>query len=280
VSNDDDVNVAPSVAGGGIRDIAFVVLVGLLSLFFSLGFMALTALTIAVWAVDPGASETNPVVDAGFLALGAVIVGLGFLAQLHVPARNVAGLQQALIGLLALSAAGLLGGRVEPLWAGVVAVLLTLAAIFLHPARESILRPRAAVNRLPAAFAALAFVPALLYAERMLGLAWEAGPSCFAGQCAAGDRLAEMAALAVAVVLVTLLASLRTPGWRLSVWSAGGAALLVGLASMALPEVTGSLGATGGPVTFVWGVGLIVATEWQARRADARTSPVGGFAPS
>jgi hypothetical protein len=279
VTTSDGVVATPRLAGG-IRQAAFSVLVRLLSLLFGLGFIALTVLTLAVWAADPASAETDPVVDAGFFALGAVIVGLGFASQLRSPARNVAGLQQALIGLLALTAAGLLGDRVEPLWAGVVAVLLTLVAIVLHPARESILRPRAAVNRLPAGFAALAAVPALLYAERMLGLAREAGPSCFAGQCAAGDRLAEMAALAVTLVLVSLLASLRAPGWRLSIWSVGWAALLVGLPSAALPEVAGSLGVVGGLITAAWGASLIVATEWQVRTPDARRSPVDGLAPS
>jgi hypothetical protein len=44
--------------------------------------------------------------------------------------------------------------------------------------------------------------PALAYAAALLGAARGAGLSCFLGQCAGGDRLAEAGALAIAVVAV------------------------------------------------------------------------------
>jgi hypothetical protein len=255
---------------GRVRAVAFRVVVGFLSLLFGLGFVALTVLTLAVWAQDPLSSETNPVLDIGFFGLGGVIVGVGFLAQLRVPHRHLAGLQQSLIGLLSLSAAGLLGQRVEPLWAGGFAVLVTVVAIALHPARDSMFRRVGRASPLLASLAAMAAVPALVYADRMLALARDAGPSCFAGQCAAGDRLAEMAALVVAIVLVTLLASTRPRGWRISAWSAGVAALLFGLAAVALPNATGSPGLLPAAVVVGWAVALLAATEWEARRVDAR----------
>jgi hypothetical protein len=36
------------------------------------------------------------------------------------------------------------------------------------------------------------------------------------GRCPYGDRLAEMAALAIAIVLVGMLAALKTHGWRVA----------------------------------------------------------------
>jgi hypothetical protein len=110
----------------------------------------------------------------------------------------------------------------------------------------------------------------------MLDLARSAGPSCFAGQCATGDRYAEAAALAVAVVAVGLLASLRTPGWRLAAWSAGIAATILGCASVALPDVPGSTGAPWGVVVVVWGVLVVASAEWETRRAAPVTQPQGG----
>ncbi|MEX1169969.1 MAG: hypothetical protein WEE50_07490 [Chloroflexota bacterium] len=75
-----------------------------------------------------------------------------------------------------------------------------------------------------------------------------------------------MAAFVVAVVLVTLLTSLRMPGWRMSAWSAGVGGVIVGLASLALPEVTGSLGVLGGLLLSGWCVSVIGAAELDTRR--------------
>jgi hypothetical protein len=82
-------------------------------------FAGLTALTVALWATDPAYAETNPVVDLAFFALGGVLVTGGFASQIaRRPA--VAGLQQAVLALAALSAAGWLGGRIEPAIGGLV----------------------------------------------------------------------------------------------------------------------------------------------------------------
>jgi hypothetical protein len=84
-----------------------------------------------------------------------------------------------------------------------------------------------------------------------------------------------MAALAAAIVLVTLLASARPAGWRLSTWSAGAAAVLVGVASMVLQDVTGSLGPAGGAAAAAWGLLVIVTGERHAGNAP-RTARHGG----
>jgi hypothetical protein len=110
----------------------------------------------------------------------------------------------------------------------------------------------------------------------MLGLARSAGPSCFAGQCAGGDRFAEAAALAIALVAIGLLASARTPGWRLAAWAAGVAASIFGVASVALPDVPGSIGVPGGLLVVAWGVLVVASAEWDTRRAGSVISPQGG----
>jgi hypothetical protein len=51
-------------------------------------------------------------VDLSFLALGGVLLTTGFASQIRTP--SIAGLQQAVLTLVALSVAGWLGGRVEP----------------------------------------------------------------------------------------------------------------------------------------------------------------------
>lgn len=97
------------------------------------------------------------------------------------------------------------------------------------------------------------------------------------GQCARGDRYAEIAALAVAVALVALLASARTGGWRVAALSAGVAAAILGLASVALPDVTGSVGWAWGALAVVWGVMVVAAADWRMRQTETTMNdPEGG----
>lgn len=264
---DPAVPARTSTTPGGPARTLFRLVVGSLAILVGVLFVGVTALTLAVWMLDPSTDETNPVVDLGFFALGGVLVGVGLASQLRAPERSPAGLQQALLGLGALTVAGFLGDRVEPLWAGFVLTLLTAAAAVLHPLRAELVRwPVRPIGPL-VGLGLVATVPAALYAATMLGLALEAGPSCFAGQCARGDRFAEMAALAAAIVLVTLLAGAGPRGWRLSARCAGIAAGIVGIASVLLPEVAGSLGLLGGGAAVVWAL-LVVA----GARSGAGTS--------
>jgi hypothetical protein len=46
-----------------------------------------------------------PVSDLSFFALGTITVRMGFTVQLRVPQRKIAGVQQAVLGLLALGVA-------------------------------------------------------------------------------------------------------------------------------------------------------------------------------
>jgi hypothetical protein len=253
---------------------AFTMWVTILALLIGTLFVTALALGLAMWLADPSYEETNPVVDLGFFALGGVVVGGGLVAQLRGPERHIAGLGQALLGLLALAVAGLLGDRVEPLLGGLILLGAAAIAAALHPANSELLR-RSAGRSVPlAALALVAALPAVSYAARMLVMARDAGPSCFLGQCARGDRFAEMAALTVALVLIALLASARTSGWRISAWSAGVAAATLGLASVLLPDVPGSVGPGWGTLTVIWGLLVVGAAEWQVRRTDnGRTSP-------
>ena len=251
---------------GSRRHLAFTAWAAILSLFFGVLFTGVTLLTLTLWYADPGYAETNPVVDLGFFALGVVLIGSGFAVQLRTPERHVSGLQQALIGLAALAVAGLIGERIEPLVGALLFLLAASILVVLHPARHELLRRGARTSLLLGVAALAGAVPAGIYAAGMLTLARAAGPSCFLGECARGDRFAEMAALAVAVILVCGLAGVGTPGWRVSAWCAGAAAAIVGLASVALPQVAGSLGTPGGALAVAWGVLVMAAAERERRQ--------------
>ncbi|HSK90805.1 MAG TPA: hypothetical protein VK875_05795 [Euzebyales bacterium] len=237
-------------------------------------FTGLTATTLALWANDATYSETNPVVDLAFFALGGILVTAGLASQIRVP--RVAGLQQAVVALVVLSVAGGLGGRVEPFLGPLVLLAAAAPLVVLHPDRRQLLASGAGGSKPLAVLAAVAAVPAAVYAAGMLDRARTAGPSCFLGQCALGDRYAEAAALAVAVAVVALLAAARTEGWRLPAWSAGAAAALLGVASLFFPGQVGALSPVWSVAAVMWGLALVLVGEYQQRaptRPQAHDDP-------
>jgi hypothetical protein len=235
--------------------IAMTGLVGLL-------FTGLTATTVALWTTDPTYDQTNPVVDLAFFALGGILLTAGLASQI-CSTPTIAGLQQAIVTLVCLAAAGLLGGRIEP----TIGPLVLLAAIAplaaLHPARRRLLAAGAEMSRSMMALAGVAAVPATRYAADLLTGARAAGPSCFLGQCVQGDRYAEAAALAIAIVLVALLAAARTPGWKLPATCAGFGAVVLGVASLVFPAEVGALSTLWAVVTVAWGTALPVIAHLQ-----------------
>jgi hypothetical protein len=110
----------------------------------------------------------------------------------------------------------------------------------------------------PPAFSPLQPGPVAVYGSDLLAEARAAGASCFLGQCARGDRYAEAAALALAVVLVALLASRKPPGWLLPAWSAGTSALVLGTASLLWPAQTGAVSGAWAVATAAWGCALVL----------------------
>jgi hypothetical protein len=252
---------------GRLRRVAFFVWAAILSLLFGLTFVGVTALTIGLWLLDQN-HDTNPVVDLGFFALGGVIIAIGFVVQLWAPERKIAGVQQAAIGLLALGIAGLIGGRIEPLAGSLVGLVATVVLVALHPARRAFFRLGAHPSLRLAMLSMLAAIPAIIYATAMLIQARQAGPSCFFGRCAYGDRLAEMASLAVTLVAGGLLAASKPEGWRITAWSVGVAAIIPGAASIVLPAFPGAVGQAAGAVGVIWGVLFIAIAVWEAHRGE------------
>lgn len=249
---------------GRARRVAFFVWAAILSLLSAITFVGLTVLTVGLWLMNRNPS-TNPVVDLGFFALGAVIIATGFIVQLRAPERKISCVQQALIGLLALGVAGLIGGRVEPLTGSLISLLAVAILVALHPARREFFKLATRPSPRLAALSILAAIPATAYAAAMLVRARQAGPSCFLGRCAYGDRLAEMAALATAIVVAGMLAASKPGGWRITAWCVGTAAVIPGSASIVLPELPGALGQGGGAVVVIWGVLFVGVAEWEAR---------------
>ncbi|MCA1726496.1 MAG: hypothetical protein LC722_02225 [Actinobacteria bacterium] len=81
---------------------------------------------------------------------------------------------------------------------------------------------------------------------------------------------AAMATMAVALVLVALLSSLRMPGWRLSARCAAIGTMVFGLASVVYPNYPGSAGDVWGIAALIGGAVFLGVAEWEARRSPAR----------
>ena len=185
-----DTKDGQNLGWGRVRCVAFFVWAAILPLLFGIAFTVVTLFTIGLWLADQN-PDTNPVVDLGFFALGTVIT-TGFVVQLRAPKRKISGLQQAVVDLLTLGAAGMIGGRIEPLTGSLLFIFATAILVALHPTRRELFRVGARLSPHLAALSILSTVPAAAYATTMLAQAQQAGPSCLFGRCTHGDRFAQV----------------------------------------------------------------------------------------
>jgi hypothetical protein len=192
--------------------------------------------------------------------------GVGLLAQLLSPSKNVAGQLMALIPWVALA-------LVFPLteyWAahatGFVIVAtalfgaLTLNATIFHPTGRDLFRSFkvSRLNRVMLALIAIAALPLLAFAFTNIWL-----QRTVADDHAALGHYGFMAAFSFTVIGVGLLASLQPDGWRLTAWVAGFLPALLGLASLVLPppDVASGLGLVWALAAIAWGAAFIAAAQ-------------------
>jgi hypothetical protein len=219
------------------------------------------------WFETPFGVST-PVSELSHGALAGIIITVGLLVQLRSPARRIAGVQQAVLGILAFLITALIGGRQEPLQESLLFLAALAILVTLHPARREFFKPGARPSPALAAISVLGAVPAIVYAVSMLVQARQ-----FVGPPHHADRFAEMAAAAIAIVLVGLLASLKSQGWRISAWSAGAASIVVGMASVVFPDAPGAVGRVWGTLTVGAGVLFLVLAELETRSAAKFPTP-------
>jgi hypothetical protein len=85
------------------------------------------------------------------------------------------------------------------------------------------------------------------------------------------DHWPTQAALAIALPAVAILASLRAPGCKVSLWSAAVSAAWWGAVSVSYPEHAGSLGLVGGWVAIFWSIALMLSTAASPPKSGDRT---------
>lgn len=185
----------------------------------------------------------------------------GLLAQFRGAGSQVGAMQQlmlvilAMVGLMALTRPATL---LSPM-------LLFFGLVFvgavLHPARAELARVRQRADRYVAALALIVAGPLLVYAVGQLRLDGSAlTPTMH------GGHWTTMATVAVLIVVLALLASTGPRGWRVPAWSAGVAALLFGIASVAQPDVPSSIGPAWGALAAAWAVMFVFVAERRFRR--------------
>jgi hypothetical protein len=204
----------------------------------------------------------------GFLFTTAVV---GLLAQLRRPARNVAGMLMALLPWVGLLLAAVLSTDPGVVRSGerILVAAGTVTAALLHPARRDFFRSFsvARVNWVMLALVVIAAVPLTAFASTNIGL-----QRTVANDHAAMGHYGFMAAFGFTVIGVGLLASLRPEGWRLTAWVAGFLPALLGIASVAYPDVDSSLRPAWALAAIAWGVVFVAAAEL-TRHAGSEAAP-------
>jgi hypothetical protein len=250
------------------RRVAFVVL----SILFAMGaFGGLFGVGLIIGWFDTDQGKIHRVHDIGFGVLSGVILTVAFVAQIRDPEGKVSPRHQIVAAALASLIAGLIA---EDLGTGLFFFLVPLVAlailIAINPTTAESMRRREGFSPLLAGLAALGAVPLTWFALTMARFQRE-GP-------ATDPHVKEghwtiMATMALALVLVALLSSLKFRGWRISAWCAGAGAFVYGLASVVFAKFpgtntayAGSKGVGWGVVAMAGGVLFIGAAEWEARR--------------
>lgn len=242
------------------RRVAFTAWAAIVVLVFGVIFFGLTSLALA-W-VSPREGVAGPVTELGYGILVGIILTVGVASQLLAAERKIAGVQQAALAVPALLIGSALAADSQDVEAAVIVAVGVGILLVLHPARAEFLRRGATLSRPLLAVAVIGAIPSVAYALEMGAQAQDlVGPPHHV------QRLSTMAAMAIGIVLVGLLASLRTQGWRIPAWSAGIAAIAFGLVSIVYPDHPAAAGLGWGAVALAAGVLYIGVAEWEARRS-------------
>lgn len=217
---------------------------------------------------------------------------VGMLTQLWKPSENIAGQLIALLAWIALVLTAILTNNWIPQPIFIIFGGLTFLATILHPKGRDLFRLSVAqMNRVLLTLVIIAAVPLLPFAVTNINLQRESGgaaslfnhtiPAFHGGSTANKQELSptdgeaphekmhgglghfrNFAALSLIIVGAGILASLRPKGWRLAAWVTGSLPIILGLASVVLPNSESSLGLIWALAAIIWGIHFVVMAEF------------------
>jgi hypothetical protein len=191
----------------------------------------------------------------GFGLTGAVLLAIA------IRSSNVNAFQAGLVASVGMVVVGLVAGDLVSgfLFVGLVGTVILLA---LHPHRREALSFSGRPSLLLVGLGVIALVPAGAYSLTMADL--QGGPAT--DSHVEMHHWSGMAAAALSIVLVGIVAGLRTDGWRLTAWLTAGAGILFGLTSAIYPENPGAAESPWSWLTIAWSLVFAVAAGYEGRR--------------
>ena len=230
-------------------------------------FGAASILSSVLFAVEPLVSE-DPIQQSHRVHVLGSLWGFGLtgavLLAIAITPSNVNAFQAGLIASIGMVVVGLVAGDLVTgfLFAGLVGSLILLA---LHPHRREALSFTGSPSAILLALGVIALVPTGAYALTMAEL--QGGPPT--DPHVELHHWSGMAAAAMSIVLVGIVAGLRTNGWRLTARLAAGAGALFGLTSVIYPDEPGAVESPWSWLTIAIALIYLGVAMLAAREGDA-----------
>jgi hypothetical protein len=192
--------------------------------------------------------------------LGALVC-TPYALQWRRPERRVALWQGAAVGAVVLLVAGASAGVADPVFYVAFPLFATLVAV-THPARGRLLAAGAGLSAVLAPIAAVAAIPASLYAADQLGLQ-RAHPHDLHGEL---THYVGQAVVVLFAVVFALVASLRSAGWQWAAGLASASGLALGVASIIGPDQPGAWRPAASAAVIALSAAYGMAAWWEHRR--------------
>jgi hypothetical protein len=277
-------------SAGRMRRVAFGVLVAVFAL---VHLSSPLPFALLGWFIEEEGIQSHRVHEICFgMAFWLSLAGL--VTLLRRPDRKVAQMYQVAIPLWAVGLALFIVDRTfDPIV--LFFVVLPALLIGLHPGRALLIHPPVNLKPVLGALAVAGAIPFLVFAIREFSTGFDASrvapealesvpddasPEEFdqALREATGSReefevarhyghWSAMGGFALAIAALAGLTAFGIPGWGLSAWSSGLAAMVYGIVSLVFPEDASAALPVWAILSIAWGVVFIVIGEVERRRA-------------
>jgi hypothetical protein len=251
---------------------------GVLSFLFGAAALGgLFGIAIVIGWFDNELAGIHRVHDIGFGVTYGLLTATAFFALVTRRGRRTSVFAQIAAVAAAVIVASLLSTNFGYAIIGVALVVAVAILVALLPGRLGALGRDIDISLVLSAFVVISAVPLLSAAMTWARYQRDGSPL---DPHVAESHWTTMAAMALAVLLVSALASTRPPGWRFTAWCASAGMVAYGIASIVFARFPGtdspypgSEGIGWGVVSVAGGAAFAVLAEWEVRRRAARTRP-------